>query len=303
MKKTTKIFGLLLTLFGLALVTGCTPITDTPEVPGETTYTVTIASGIANGTVSTDKTDKIAAGETITLTVTPNDGYEFDIPSVKNGDIDITITQDSSDVTKYTFTMPAGNVTISARFVIKTYTVTFKDGDTVVSTQPIEHGKTVIKPGDPTKAETDIARYSFAYWYTLNNNVETEFNFNTEIISDITLYAKWTEFRKYKVEYYWWNSSTEYGLIEYTTEALDIKLELEDGRLNSKLKSDEEWNLFFSEKLPEIYGDDNTECFYAICDGNCDIYKFKKCEISDNTIKLYYHLSLQDSSTNALYLY
>ncbi len=197
MKKTTKIFGLLLTLFGLALVTGCTPITDTPEVPEETTYTVTfntdggstvesqtIKSGekatkpadptktaidsetytfdnwytsddngttlsetafdfntvitdnitlyakwnttalysitieSANGTVKASKTSKITKSEKITLTVTPNDGYELGTLSVKNGDTEITVTNNQ-------FTMPAGNVTVSATFKLIKYKVTY----------------------------------------------------------------------------------------------------------------------------------------------------------------------------------
>ena len=42
--KKTNILSLLLVLFCFALVTGCTPNTDTPDVPEETTYTVTYSS-------------------------------------------------------------------------------------------------------------------------------------------------------------------------------------------------------------------------------------------------------------------
>ena len=183
MKKTTKIFGLLLTLFGLALVTGCTPITDTPEVPEETTYTVTIASGITNGTVSANKTSKITEGETITLTVTPENGYELDTLSVKNGGTEITVIQDLSDVTKYTFTMPAGNVTVSATFKEITYTVTYAaytENGVVISSESI----TNVKPGTKLDKEVSISDVAYVkYSGTMGNadiTLEPELWFKAE---------------------------------------------------------------------------------------------------------------------------
>ena len=42
---------------------------------------------------------------------------------------DVTLTQDATDKTKYTFTMPAGNVTVDAAFELgHTHTV---DGQTI----------------------------------------------------------------------------------------------------------------------------------------------------------------------------
>ncbi|MBQ7539214.1 MAG: InlB B-repeat-containing protein [Treponema sp.] len=73
-----------------------------------TKYTVTIASGIENGTVTADKSSA-AAGETVTLTVTPSTGYQFATLTVQNGTTDVTVTNN-------TFTMPAGNVTVTATF-------------------------------------------------------------------------------------------------------------------------------------------------------------------------------------------
>ena len=76
MKKTTKIFGLLLTLFGLALVTGCTPITDTPEVPEETTYTVTYvtAHGTAPASIPVTENTVLTAEQLPELS---EDGWTF----------------------------------------------------------------------------------------------------------------------------------------------------------------------------------------------------------------------------------
>ena len=82
---------------------------STPPAP---TYSVTIETS-TNGTVSASKTSDISAGETITLTVTPavtvDDDYKLGTLSVKNGDVDVAVTNN-------TFTMPSGNVKVTATF-------------------------------------------------------------------------------------------------------------------------------------------------------------------------------------------
>ena len=71
------------------------------------TYAVNIQNS-ANGTVTADKAEA-AAGEAVTLTVMPADGYVLDT---------LTVMSDSGvlDVINNTFTMPAGDVTVSATF-------------------------------------------------------------------------------------------------------------------------------------------------------------------------------------------
>ena len=88
-------------------------------------YTVTVTSGIEHGTVSADKTEKVHMGDTVTLTVTPATGYKLATLTVKQGETAVTVTNNS-------FTMPAGNVTVSATFTLEDYTVTVTSG--------IEHG-------------------------------------------------------------------------------------------------------------------------------------------------------------------
>lgn len=80
--------------------------TQTPVQP--TTYTVTIDSAIANGTVSADKATA-AAGDTVTLTVAPGNGYALDTLTVTDASGAVTVTGNK-------FTMPAGDVTVSATF-------------------------------------------------------------------------------------------------------------------------------------------------------------------------------------------
>ena len=75
----------------------------------EKVYTVTVnASG--GGTATADKTTA-AEGETVTLTATPDSGYHFTGWTSSDG---VTFANASSEST--TFTMPAGDVTVTAGF-------------------------------------------------------------------------------------------------------------------------------------------------------------------------------------------
>lgn len=74
-----------------------------------TTYTVNISGDIVNGTVAADKSEA-AAGEVVSLTITPKSGYELDeltVTKVGGGDV---------EVSNNAFTMPASDVTVSASF-------------------------------------------------------------------------------------------------------------------------------------------------------------------------------------------
>lgn len=95
-------------------------------------YTVTCNVDPANsGTVTADK-GTAAEGDTVTVTVTPAEDYEL---AATNGltatyndgttDQTITLQQDAQDETKYTFTMPAANVTVSATFTAKQAETTY----------------------------------------------------------------------------------------------------------------------------------------------------------------------------------
>lgn len=91
-------------------------------------YTVS-TEGITNGTVSVQGNPQ--AGETITLTVSPGTGYACKAGSLQaawqNGENteQLTLTRGTGENDNtYTFTMPAGNVTVSADF-LPVYTVRF----------------------------------------------------------------------------------------------------------------------------------------------------------------------------------
>ena len=98
-------------------------------------YSVDIAEGIENGTVEVSA-KKAAAGEEVTITATPAEGYELASISVTGQTSNLAV-----EVTDGKFTMPADDVTVSATFA-KVYAVTISD--------EIENGTVVA---DPTSAK------------------------------------------------------------------------------------------------------------------------------------------------------
>ncbi len=131
--------------------------------PPPATYTVTIASGIENGTVTASPTTA-AAGAKISLTATPASGYKLDAWDVKAGTKKVTVTDNA-------FTMPDSNVTVSATFTAKTptpatYTVTIASG--------IENGTVTASP-TTAAAGTEI---------TLTAEAASGFTFGSYSVTD-----------------------------------------------------------------------------------------------------------------------
>ena len=118
-------------------------VTWTPELPetfgdvkeGETsfkatftkTYTLTITQPTEGGTISatvgeTPVEDEVAEGATVTLEATPAAGYKFVEWDVKKSDGGESVT-----VTDNVFTMPGGDVTVTATFQAIDYTITISE--------------------------------------------------------------------------------------------------------------------------------------------------------------------------------
>ncbi len=104
-------------------------------------YTITIEPA-ENGTVTADK-ETANMGETVTLTITPNEGYELDEIHVMNGTTQVAVTITTEG--KYTFVMPAGNVEISA---------TFKMTDYAITITPAENGTVIADKATANMGET-----------------------------------------------------------------------------------------------------------------------------------------------------
>ena len=107
-----------------------------------TDYAITIMPS-ENGTVTADK-QTANMGETVTLTIAPNEGYEFDQLTVMNGTTQVAVEITTEG--KYTFVMPVGNVEISATFKMTDYTITIEpaeNGTVTADKQTANIGETV----------------------------------------------------------------------------------------------------------------------------------------------------------------
>ena len=82
--------------------------------PAPTTYTVNIATNIQNGTVNASSTTGIEAGESVTLTATPNDAanWEFESWDITG----LTLTEAQKTTNPLTIQMPESDITVSASF-------------------------------------------------------------------------------------------------------------------------------------------------------------------------------------------
>ena len=119
---------------------------------------VTVAKS-TGGKVTADKTS-VTSGDTVNLTVKPNTGYKLKSLTVKDSN-DKVIT-----VTDNAFVMPVDNVTVTAVFEKKKFTVEFVNEDgTVLQTETLAYGTLPEYKGEtPTKAKTAQYTYTFKGW-------------------------------------------------------------------------------------------------------------------------------------------
>ena len=137
------------------------------------------------------------AGETVTLTATPNTDYELETISVhKTGDVTTTVILYGTDNSR-TFTMPDYDVTVVATFKATTtvqpatYTVAFfvaggegsleasVDGAAIATADQIEEGKTVVFTATPA------ANYKVKEW-RLNDILLSNIADNTFTLVNLT---------------------------------------------------------------------------------------------------------------------
>ena len=136
-------------------------------------YAVTIQPA-ENGTVIADK-QTANMGETVTLTITPNEGYEFDQLIVMNGTTQVAVTITTEG--KYTFVMPAGNVVISTLFKMVDYAVTIQpaeNGTVIADKQTANMGETVTLTITPNEG------YEFDQLIVMNGTTQVAVTITTE---------------------------------------------------------------------------------------------------------------------------
>lgn len=135
----------------------------------------------------------VGCGKTVEVTFDPANGAEPTVVTVGKGEVPAAPADPERegytfmgwylDDAKYTFTAVSENVTIVARWAVKTHTVTFDPaGGTPVSPETVTHGETVAAPEGVTREG-----YDFLGWYVGN----AEYDFTTPVTGNITITAKW----------------------------------------------------------------------------------------------------------------
>ena len=146
---------------GTVTFTATNLTTATVNVTGLVTETQTydvVLDDVVNGTISADPM-LVEAGETVTLTATPDDCYQF-VKWVTEPEVDW--------VSDNQFTMPAEPVLVSATFEQKTFVVTYSfNGEDISSTSPINCGETtnLLDEDDLETLEVEIpSGFLFQGW-------------------------------------------------------------------------------------------------------------------------------------------
>ncbi len=123
-------------------------------------YKVEFAS-TTYGTMTTDK-EFYETGETVTVTITANTGYQMESISTNPSNLGLQRVDDGV----FSFTMPGADVTVTVRFAAKEYTLTFmlNDEEYVVNEIPqiynVKYGTSITLPVDPVVEDG----YTFSGW-------------------------------------------------------------------------------------------------------------------------------------------
>ena len=142
-------------------------------------YAINVDGSVEGGTISADKA-KAKLGDVVTLTATPNSGYQFVQWTVLDGNADeVTVTDNQ-------FTMPASDVEVSA---------TFKQKFTITYYVKGEENQVIRLKGDALALEApSVSGMEFGGWSTTNDVENVALVSNESAVSaDMTLYAVFVE--------------------------------------------------------------------------------------------------------------
>lgn len=150
----------------------------------------TISIDDVSGDIVITATAKASTTTTYTVTFKDYDGTVLDTQTVSEGGSATAPT--SPTRTGYTFTgwdksfkNVTSDLTVTAQYTIKKYTVTFNsNGGSSVTSQTVNYGSKATEPTDPTKDG-----YTFVSWQ-LNG---VDYDFTKAVTSNITLVATWEE--------------------------------------------------------------------------------------------------------------
>lgn len=127
---------------GRSFVKGQCYIMDTQTID-KRKFSITIADGIENGSVTTDPENECGWGETVTVNAEPDEDYVVD---------QITVTANNADipVTDNTFTMPSEGVLVTVTFKIPVSSVSLNKASTSLTVGESETLTATVTPANAT---------------------------------------------------------------------------------------------------------------------------------------------------------
>jgi|GEM_PF-2145939 len=158
-----------------------------------------VASGTGGACVwDSPVLSKLYGGETITLTATPETGYQFTSWTVVSGGVSLSASNSANPAT---FTMPTNNVVIRPNFTPATYQITYKDnGNTAFSGSPASPTPATYTFGTgATLPEVTKTGYVFMGWFAESDCSGTRVNsISTTDFGDKTFYALFMQLADYR---------------------------------------------------------------------------------------------------------
>lgn len=151
--------------------------------PGENAITVNAGTG---GSASASKNSALA-GETITITCSPNTGYQANTPTASG------VTFTSAGANKWTFSMPASAVTVSCTFSKINYSVGVSSNPAAGGT--LSTNKATANYGDTVQLiRTAAAGYQFSSWTLTPSNLSINGSLQfTMPAQNVSIVANWTK--------------------------------------------------------------------------------------------------------------
>ncbi len=156
---------------------------DSGSTPEPTTYSITGTGTTTGGNVTASATSNIAQGTSVTITATPDTGYELTNLTV-DGD---NVTSSVSD-NQYTFSMPDHDVAVSATFEEQSITPTSGEYVKVTSASDLTSGQYLIVYEDGNVAFDG----GLTTLDAVSNTIGVTINSNTIPISATTTAAEFT---------------------------------------------------------------------------------------------------------------
>ena len=164
--------------------------------------------------------ENAAAGETVTVTVTPAEGYEVDkvIITDKDGNT-FEATRDPDNENIFTYEQPSGGSTVEVIFKVAEYDVVFnyynENGEAVSVTLTVTHGSLVTPPVAPAWMNESHS-FTFAYWDCGDGMDYAELG---GVFSDMTVEAVYNQaIRSFTVTFEYYDENEIWTKVEYTFE-------------------------------------------------------------------------------------